>query len=102
MNVSRLGDDEQIADIALQKYFLNFFFINIIFIFYSFSSVDRVKVYYHLSLEVLAILMILQEDLDISHVNSCLRSSKVSLHIFRIVHAKMTTGIPRAWIPSGS
>ena len=44
MNVSRLGDDEQIADIALQKYFLNFFFIIIIFIFYSFSSVDRVKV----------------------------------------------------------
>lgn len=61
--VSRLGDDEQIADIALQKYFLNFFFIIIIFIFYSFSSVDRVRVYYHLSLEVLAILMILQKYL---------------------------------------
>lgn len=63
MNVSRLGDDEQIADIALQKYFLNFFFIIIIFILYSFSSVDRVKVYYHLSLEVLAILMILHKYL---------------------------------------
>ena len=59
--VSRLRDDEKIADIALQKYFLYFFFIIIIFIFYSFSSVDRV--YYHLSLEVLAILMILQKYL---------------------------------------
>ena len=63
MNVSRLGDDEQIAELALQKYFLKFFFIIIIFIFYSFSSVDRVKVYYHLSLEVLAILTILQKYL---------------------------------------
>ena len=63
MNVSRLGDDEQIAEIGLQKYFLNFFFIIIIFIFYSFSSVDRVKVYYYLSLDVLAILMILQNYL---------------------------------------
>lgn len=63
MNVSRQGGDEQIADIALKKYFLDFFFTVIIFIFYSFSSVDRVKVYYHLSLEVLAILMILQKYL---------------------------------------
>ena len=63
MNVSRLGGDEQIAEIALQKCFLNFFFIIIIFIFYSFSSVDRVRVYYHLSLEVLAVSMILQKYL---------------------------------------
>ena len=63
MNVSRQGGDEQIADITLKKYFLDFFFTVIIFIFYSFSSVDRVKVYYHLSLEVLAILTILQKYL---------------------------------------
>ena len=61
--VIRLGDDEQIVDIAFQKYFVNFFFIIIIFISYSFGSVDRVRVYYHLSLDVLAILMILQKYL---------------------------------------